>query len=204
MDDVLETRAAVRAEYDGRAPTYENDLHRDLVTAVARFCDLAGVRDVLDVATGTGLALRALREAAPAPLTMTGIDLSTGMLGVARSTLPGATLVQADAEALPVPDVSADLVTCVTALHLMPDPVAVLTECARVLRPGGRLVTATFSAPGGPARPRPFPTHHDRFRTPDLLAVHAAKAGLQLVRHESWTHYGTGDVLLLAELAHLS
>ncbi|WP_429608163.1 hypothetical protein [Staphylococcus aureus] len=57
-DDLL---AAVRARFDGRAAEYdESAMHRELAAAVAAFADLDGVRDVLDVATGTGLVLRAL------------------------------------------------------------------------------------------------------------------------------------------------
>lgn len=196
-----DVRDAVRAEYDARAATYDNALHRDLAAAVAGFCALDDVRDVLDVATGTGLMLRALASSAPRRMSMTGVDISEGMLARARRALPHATLLPADASALPVADDSADLVTCITALHLMPEPRAVLTECARAVRPHGRVVTATFAGPGGPVRPRPFPVRHDRFRTPELLSAVAAEAGLRLVRQETWIHHGTRDVLLLAELA---
>ncbi|MCA5893098.1 class I SAM-dependent methyltransferase [Isoptericola sp. NEAU-Y5] len=200
---------AVSAAYDARAATYdESRMHRDLAREVAAFCALDGelgrVRDVLDVATGTGLVLRALRTIAPAPLRQTGVDLSPDMLAVAHRELPGATLVRADAAALPLADASVDLVTCVTALHLMPAPDAVLSEWARVLRPGGRAVTATFTGFARPARPartqHAFDVHHDRFATSELLAARAARAGLRLRRHAAWQHVG-GDAFLLGELA---
>jgi len=193
--------AAVAAAYDARAATYdESAMHRDLAVEVAAFCALDDVRDVLDVATGTGLVLRALAAAAPRPLAMTGVDLSPDMLAVARREVPAVRLVRADAVALPLDDRSVDLVTCVTALHLLPDPAAALTEWARVLRPGGRVVTATFTGFGRPAVVRhAFPVHHDRFATPELLAARAAEAGLRLRRHAAWRHAG-GDALLLGEL----
>ncbi|MGF0116521.1 class I SAM-dependent methyltransferase [Promicromonospora sp. Marseille-Q5078] len=196
-----DVRAAVGAAYDARAATYdESRMHRDLAEEVAAFCDLDGVRDVLDVATGTGLVLRALAAASPGPLRTTGVDLSPAMLDAARRALPGAMFVRADAAALPVESRSVDLVTCVTALHLVPDPERVLAEWARVLRPGGRAVTATFTGFGRPARPRrDFPVHHDRFATPGLLADQAGTAGLRLVRHAVWRH-ADGDGFLLAEL----
>ncbi|MFF2454143.1 class I SAM-dependent methyltransferase [Isoptericola sp. NPDC058082] len=197
-DDVS---VAVAAAYDARAATYdESAMHRDLAARVAAFCELDDVRDVLDVATGTGLVLRALVALAPRPLRLTGVDLSPDMLAVAHRGSPGATLLRADAAALPLADGSADLVTCVTALHLVPDPRAVLREWARVLRPGGRAVTATFTAFGGPGPgPRAFPTHHDAFADPGLLATQAAAAGLRLRRHADWRH-DDGDAFLLGEL----
>jgi len=196
-----DVRAAVGAAYDARAATYdESRMHRHLAERVAGFCDLDGVRDVLDVATGTGLVLRALVAASSAPLRATGVDLSPAMLDAARGALPGATFVLADAAALPLEDRSVDLVTCVTALHLVPDPDRVLAEWARVLRPGGRAVTATFTGFGRPMTPRrAFPVHHDRFATPGLLAARAGTAGLRLTRHTAWRH-ADGDGFLLAEL----
>jgi ubiquinone/menaquinone biosynthesis C-methylase UbiE len=223
-DDLL---AAVRARFDGRAGEYdESAMHRGLAAAVAAFAlagpdadgDAPNVHHVLDVGTGTGLVLRALRERDPA-LRLTGIDLSNGMLEVARAALPDAVLVQGDATALPFGDGEFDLVTCVTSLHLFPDPGAAIVEWARVLRAGGRAVTATFGVvdlaqhggrPGAAVPPAghhgasasPYPTHHELFRTPELLAEAAAPAGLQVTRHEWWTH--GDDRVLLAELRRSS
>lgn len=201
-DDLL---AAVRARFDGRAAEYDrSEMHRELAAAVAAFADLDGVGDVLDVATGTGLVLRALHERDVA-LRLTGIDLSGGMVAVARAELPAATLVEGDATVLPFADDAFDLVTCATGVHLFPDADAAIAEWARVLRPGGRVVTATFgevdlSQHGGRpgAEPPPYPTHHERFRTPDLLADAVAPGGLELTRHAWWTH--GDDRILLAEL----
>ena len=204
------TRTAVAASFDARAATYDqNAMHRELAVAVVRFCDLRGVRTVLDVATGTGLVPRALlAERAGAaqrdPLRVVAVDLSPGMLAVARQELAeihGAdvTLLEADAAALPVPDASVDLVTCVTALHLMPDHADVVAEWARVLRPGGRAVTATFTEFGRTSPRRPYATDHRPFRTPEALAETVARSGMRLRRHETWEH-GDGDVLLLGEL----
>lgn len=215
-DDLL---AAVRARFDGRAAEYDtSEMHRQLAAAVADFADLDGVRDVLDVATGTGLVLRALHSR-DRSLRLRGIDLSGGMVEVARGELPDAVLVEGDATVLPFPDDAFDLVTCVTGLHLFPDPDAAVADWVRVLRPGGRAVTATFGnvdlsqhggRPGaavpGPAHgaahhgaePPPYPAHHERFCTPELLAEAVAPAGLTLTRHAWWTH--GHDRVLLAEL----
>ncbi|WP_426626184.1 class I SAM-dependent methyltransferase [Leifsonia sp. McL0607] len=221
-DDLL---SAVRARFDGRAGEYDGSaMHRQLATAVAAFALEEGqsASDVLDVGTGTGLVLRALHDRDPS-LRLTGIDLSHGMLEVARTALPGAALVEGDATVLPFGDAEFDLVTCATSLHLFPDVRAAIAEWVRVLRPGGRVVTATFgdidlSQHGGPpgaavpqvgqgagqsaghhgATASPYPTHHELFRTPELLAEAVAPAGLELRRHAWWTH--SDDRILLAEL----
>lgn len=200
-DDLL---AAVRARFDGRAAEYDtSEMHHELAAAVADFVDLDGVRDVLDVATGTGLVLRAL-HARDRALRLSGIDLSGGMLSVARTELPDATLVEGDATVLPFGDDAFDLVTCATGVHLFPDADAAIAEWARVLRPGGRVVTATFgdvdlSQHGGHhgAQPPPYPTHHARFRTPELLAAAFAPTGLALARHTWWSN--GDDRVLVAE-----
>ena len=203
-----EARDAMIGRFDERAATYDdNAMHRALADAVAAFASLDGVGTVLDVATGTGLFLRALGSARP--LRMVGIDLSPGMLAVARAALPEAELVVGDAAALPFAAGSVDLVTCVTALHLVPDADAAFREWVRVLRPGGRVVTATFGPPTDAAptdaaahggdEPRPYPTFSDRFHTPEALARAVAPAGLVVRRHAWWTH--GGDTLLLAELS---
>ena len=192
----------VRRRFDDRAPTYdESAMHRGLAEAVAAFADLVGVESVLDVATGTGLVLRALRQRDAGPgMRMTGLDVSPGMLAVARAALPDAEFVEADATVLPVDSASIDLVTCVTGLQMFPDADAAIREWVRVLRPAGRVVTATFAEfdpgqhHGGPVdRFR----RHDRFRTPELLQEAFAPAGLVVRRHETWSH--GGDTVLLAE-----
>ncbi|MGV8979131.1 MAG: class I SAM-dependent methyltransferase [Cellulomonas sp.] len=200
---------AVRARFDGRASSYdESTMHRSLAGTVAAFVDLTHVTSVLDVATGTGLVLRALRDrcGSDAPR-MIGVDVSPGMLAVARRALPDAALIEADARSLPLPDASVDLITCVTGLHLIPDTRAVLDEWVRVLRPGGAVVTATFAVFDphrhhreltGTADPVPYPMRHAEFATPRALEDATGPSGFRLRRHDSWT--GDGETLLIAEL----
>ena len=192
----------VRERFDGRAPTYDDSaMHRALATAVAAFIDLNGVDAVLDVATGTGLVLRALRDRGfTGPVT--GVDLSPGMIDEARRHLPDAELLVADATTLPLPDASFDLVTCVTGLQLFPHPGAAITEWSRVLRPGGRAVTATFLAVD-PTRHRAAPppgSDHTPFDSAERLAETVARAGFRVARTETWTD--GGDELLIAELSY--
>lgn len=185
--------AAIRQRFDERAPEYDQHaMHRALAEAVAAFVDLDQVESVLDVGTGTGLVLRAL-HAGGARQPMTGVDLSRGMLAVARTALPQAEFLEADAVHLPLPDGSVNLVTCVTVLHLIPDAAAAVAEWARVLREGGRAITATFAT----VDLAQHGANHDGFRTPALISAVLARAGLVHRWHESWTH--GGDTVLIAE-----
>lgn len=196
---------AVRERFDGRAPTYdESAMHRDLAAAVAAFADLTGVNAVLDVATGTGLVLRALRDRGYTG-SATGVDLSPRMLAEARLHLPDAELLEADATRLPLDAGTFDLVTCVTGLQLFPHPVAAVAEWARVLRPTGRAVTATFLA-FDPSRHRAAPPQgfidHTPFDSVENLADTVAPAGFRVVRTDTWTD--GADEVLIAELAPLA
>lgn len=191
--------SAVAAAFDQRAAAYDDGaLHRDLADAVARFASAAGARTVLDAATGTGLVLRALASPGP-PTRLVGVDISAGMLKVARAALPGGRFIAASAERLPVAGGAVDLVTCVTAMHLMADPDAVFTEFARVLAARGRLVLATFQqAPDRSLADRPYRTDHPRFATADRVARAAAPAGFSVARSATGL-YG-GQRCLLTEL----
>ncbi len=93
--------------------------------------------EVLEVAVGTGLNLPYY----PADATVTGIDLSEGMLALAKERAgAGVTLRQADAHALPFGDASFDAVVCTFGLCAIPDADVAIGEMVRVLRPGGRLI----------------------------------------------------------------
>jgi ubiquinone/menaquinone biosynthesis C-methylase UbiE len=99
---------------------------------------------LLDVACGTGQFLRQVRLAWPA-LRLTGLDLSKAYLGEARHQFEGlrpAELLTANAERMPLPDSSCDIVTCIYLFHELPPQVrrTVANEFARVLKPGGRLI----------------------------------------------------------------
>ncbi|MCR3750078.1 class I SAM-dependent methyltransferase [Lentzea californiensis] len=96
--------------------------------------------EVLEVAVGTGLNLPHY----PSGVTLTGLDLSEQMLGLARSRAADlgleVVLRQGTAHALPFGDASFDTVVCTLGLCAIPDHETAVTEMVRVLRPGGRLV----------------------------------------------------------------
>ncbi len=105
---------------------------------------LAGER-VLDVGCGTGFVAAGLRRARP-DVHAIATDLSRGMLDKARAA--GADpVLQCQAELLPFPDASIDLVVARGVLHHLPDVRAALVEWRRVLRPGGSVVLLSEPTP---------------------------------------------------------
>ena len=69
-----------------------------------------------------------------------GIDATPGMLDLARAKAPTARFKTGDLSALPVPDGSVDLAVCALALTHCADLGPPVSELARVVRPGGRVV----------------------------------------------------------------
>ncbi|MFM7046747.1 MAG: ubiquinone/menaquinone biosynthesis methyltransferase [Actinomycetota bacterium] len=99
---------------------------------------------VVDLASGTGDFCRELTRSGYQPLSF---DFSFGMLAADHS---GAPRVQADALTLPLPDASADGVTCGFALRNFVDLRIFFAELARVVREGGRVALLDVSTPKNP------------------------------------------------------
>jgi ubiquinone/menaquinone biosynthesis C-methylase UbiE len=99
---------------------------------------------VIDIGCGTGRFIDAIKQVWP-KLPVLGIDMSEAYLRHATRYLrrwSRVNLTAAKAESLPVTDESQDALTSIFLFHELPPSVrrAVLRECARVLKPGGRLV----------------------------------------------------------------
>jgi ubiquinone/menaquinone biosynthesis C-methylase UbiE len=147
---------------------------------------------LLDVACGTGRFLREVRLAYPA-LRAKGLDLSQAYLEEARRHLDGlrsVELVCANAEAVPLPDSSQDIVTAIFLYHELPGEVRrrVTAEIARVLKPGGLFVLIDSlqmgDRPGWDGLLEAFPVRfHEpyfaHYATDDLDAM-LGKAGLDV------------------------
>lgn len=118
-------------------------------TALAPIAEFMRGRDqrqvtLLDVACGTGRFLRQVRLTYPA-MRLKGLDLSGPYLDEARRQVEGmraVELIEAAAEAMPLADASADIVTSIFLYHELPPHVRrqVTAEIARVLKPGGLFV----------------------------------------------------------------
>jgi ubiquinone/menaquinone biosynthesis C-methylase UbiE len=99
---------------------------------------------LIDIGCGTGRFLDLLKQTWPRLPTL-GLDLSEAYIKFARRHLRHWSrigFVVGNAESIPLPDNSQDAVTSLFLFHELPPEVrqVALRECARVLRPGGRLV----------------------------------------------------------------
>ena len=121
---------AMAASYDDLEPWYEH-LYAVLHGLVrAELAPPAGSRcpRALDAGCGTGFQTAILLELGYETL---GLDISAGLLGVARRRCAGARLVQGDVEALPWRDETMDLVvSCGSTLSFVPHPDRALAEIA--------------------------------------------------------------------------
>jgi ubiquinone/menaquinone biosynthesis C-methylase UbiE len=133
-----------RVDYDRVAPAYdrryERSSHDGVRECLHRFVDAGVSRAVAEVGCGTGHWLADLARRGCCT-TLAGLDLSAGMLEQARTAAPTALLVRGTADRLPWADASVDRVFCVNALHHFEDQQAFISECRRVLRTNGGLLT---------------------------------------------------------------
>ncbi|MEP7326117.1 MAG: methyltransferase domain-containing protein [Gemmatimonadota bacterium] len=133
------------AEYSARARSYADlwaPVLRPMAEPILVALPLSLAGTILDVGTGTGTVVSALRSAAPGARIL-GVDYATGMLRLARDS--GPVLVAAmDAQRLAVAASSVDVVTAIFMLFHLPDPLAGLLETHRVLKTGGTVGVVTW------------------------------------------------------------
>lgn len=134
------------AEYFGDTRDYW--WNPDYIALIGRRLAFDRVRDVLDVGCGVGHWAQVLASALPADAQVIGVDRDPLWIDKAaeRATALGMShrfqYRLSDAQTLPFPDASFDLVTCQTVLIHVADPGAVIAEMARVTRPGGLVLAA--------------------------------------------------------------
>ena len=156
-EDILGSDAGTRAlsvtvvDNDFLSRVYENlawvydftfgpALHPGRVDAIRRMNIRPGDR-VLEVGVGTGINAALY----PRDCSVTGIDLSDGMLEKARERIAkkgvrNVRLMEMDAANLKFADDSFDIVYAPYVISVVPDPVAVTREMHRVCRPGGKII----------------------------------------------------------------
>jgi len=146
---------AVKLSYARWAPVYDKTF--GAVTNVGRRRAVEHVNSrrgqVLEVGVGTGLSLEHYKP----HLEVTGIDYSTEMLEKSRSKkrarkLENITaLRQMDARDMDFADDHFDTVVAMHIMSVVPEPERVLSEMARVCKPGGQvLITNHFARDKGP------------------------------------------------------
>jgi demethylmenaquinone methyltransferase/2-methoxy-6-polyprenyl-1,4-benzoquinol methylase len=145
---------SVAARYDLMNDLMSGGLHRLWKAATISQANIRPGQHVLDVASGTGdLALAmARRVGASGRVIMSDINASMLLRGRNRLLDEGfpTPAVVCDAEHLPFPDASFDLVTVAFGLRNMTDKPAALRQMHRVLKPGGKLLVLEFSKVAAP------------------------------------------------------
>jgi ubiquinone/menaquinone biosynthesis C-methylase UbiE len=180
----MKSQKAIKAQVQGRfAATAERYVSsrshaagEDLERLVALAAPQPGWR-VLDVATGGG---HTTLRFAPLVAHVVALDLTPTMLSAARRFItdqltapegeagdeaPSIAFIAGDAEALPFPTSTFDLITCRIAPHHFPDCYRFVNECARVLRPDGTLLIEDNTVPDE-ARAARYIDSFERLRDP--------------------------------------
>jgi len=164
-DKVAEVFHSVAAKYD-----LMNDL---MSVGVHRLCkritiEMSGVRrgdKVLDIAGGTGDLTAKFSRIVGSEGTVVLADINDSMLKVGRDRLMDRGVVnnvrfsQADAQHLPFPDNTFDVITIAFGLRNVTDKDLALRSMLRVLKPGGRLLVLEFSKPANPVLSKVYDTY---------------------------------------------
>ena len=170
--DVEEKAGKVADVFHSVAGSY--DLMNDLMSGgIHRLwkrmtIEMSGVRKghkVLDIAGGTGdLAAKFSRIVGPEG-TVVLADINDSMLKVGRDRLVDRGIVdnvqfsQADAQHLPFPDNTFDIITIAFGLRNVTDKDMALRSMLRVLKPGGKLLILEFSTPKNPVLSKVYDTY---------------------------------------------
>jgi ubiquinone/menaquinone biosynthesis C-methylase UbiE len=101
---------------------------------------IEGVETVLEIACGTGMVTRAIRDILPSSARIVATDLNQGMIDIAQGKFEGDDAVEfrrADATDLPFDAAEFDAVVCQFGVMFFPDKAAAMSEAFRVLKPAG-------------------------------------------------------------------
>jgi ubiquinone/menaquinone biosynthesis C-methylase UbiE len=121
----------------------------DFAADMARRVAATGATRVLEIAAGTGIMTRRLRDLLPTDARLTATDLNPPMLDVARTKFQPGEQVDfqpADALALPFPDAAFDAVVCQFGVMFFPDKERSYREVHRVLAPRGHYLFSVWDA----------------------------------------------------------
>jgi SAM-dependent methyltransferase len=133
------------AAFIGSIPEYYDNglgpiMFADYAADIAQRAAATGAERVLEIAAGTGIVTRRLRDLLPAQAHLTASDLNPPMLDAARGKFGPHERVEfrpADATSLSFPDGSFDAVVCQFGVMFFPDKDKAYREVHRVLAPGG-------------------------------------------------------------------
>jgi ubiquinone/menaquinone biosynthesis C-methylase UbiE/DNA-binding transcriptional ArsR family regulator len=177
LDGDRQKLAELEAERRGGAAAAGDDLERDYspgrtwCSLAAGLAGLLSLGDVLDVGSGDGAAAAML---APYCRSLTCVDLNARMLETAKDRLAKHSHVRverADVHDLPFAAASFDSVLMFHTLTYTERPLRAQEECARVLRPGGKLVLLCLDEHQQPEVTAPYGERHQGFSRAALAEV---------------------------------
>lgn len=136
--------------YDERSSKYDDSHHPRFARHTVELAKVQPGEHVLDLACGTGLISYYASDAVGSTGSVTGVDISTGMLAEAEAKKPKHGLKNVSFYQHSITELNTletlkgkqfDLITCCSALVLLPEPVQSLKQWVSFLKPGGRLIT---------------------------------------------------------------
>lgn len=137
--------------FDVAAEAYDRFMGRYSSLLAPQLADLAGVQAgqrAIDVGSGPGALTTELVRRLGADA-VAAVDPSESFVAAVRARHPGVTALKASAEALPFADGAFDAAIAQLVVHFMPDPIAGLTEMARVTKAGGVVAACVWDHAGG-------------------------------------------------------
>jgi SAM-dependent methyltransferase len=200
-EDADRLRRFERQRHDSLAASYHDFFTPVTALAIQPLLDAADVgagSNLLDIATGPGSVAAKAKSLGAACI---GVDLSPGMIALARASHPDIDFRLAEVEHLPFADRSFDAVVCNFGLGHFPWPEAAVAECLRTLKAGGRIALSWWDQPDkqriqglfreaiaevGAAPPPEVPAGHSNLRFSDTAEFRTllVGAGLDDVRVE--------------------
>lgn len=170
----------VQQQFGAHAEAYVRSAVHAQGDSLRRLADLADPQPhwlALDVAPGGGHSALAIARRARQVI---ALDITFDMLAAARAFgrqqgLENVHWAQGDGERLPFPAAAFDLVTCRVALHHFPRQAAAISDWARALRPGGRLVLVDNISPDD-AEAAAYVNAFEKLRDPSHGQIHPLAA----------------------------
>lgn len=196
------------AKFIGDIPTHYDtglgpNIFFDYAEILADRCSAIGATNVVELAAGTGILSRKLRDTLLADARLVITDLNSPMLNIAKGKFSSQESVEfrvANAMELPFDDDEFDLMACQFGVMFFPDKPASFREAARVIRSGGRYIFNTWGAMADnpfsqlaqdvctkifPVDPPGFYKVPFHYSDPDIVMADLKAAGWHKVEHET-------------------
>lgn len=134
---------SISKEYDRNNNIISLGFHNKIKTASLKLLEIVSKSSVLDLFCGTGDIVKHLLKEGK-ELQITGVDFSAKMLEIASHNYPQANFIEADCSNMPFSNNTFDYITMSFGLRNAHNREAVIKECHRVLKPGGKLLHLDF------------------------------------------------------------